>query len=56
MASTDKAEIENNFGKVEFLESVSADECGFITEDMTESEYKEKAAKAGNVINMIRMD
>ncbi len=56
VASTDKAEIENNFGKVEFLESVSADECGFITEEMTESEYKEKAAKAGNVINMIRMD
>lgn len=56
VASTDKAEIENNFGKIEFLESVSADECGFITEEMTESEYKEKAAKAGNVINMIRMD
>lgn len=56
VASTDKAEIENNFGKVEFLESVSADECGFITEEMTEREYKEKAAKAGNVINMIRMD
>ena len=51
-----KKKDKNNFGKVEFLESVSAYECGFITEEMTESEYKEKAAKAGNVINMIRMD
>ena len=56
VASTDKTAIEQNFGKVEFLESVSADECGFVTEEMTESEYKAKAAKAGNVINMIRMD
>lgn len=56
VASTDKAAIEQNFGKVEFLESVNAEECGFVTEEMTESEYKEKAEKAGNVINMIRMD
>ena len=56
VASTDKAAIEQNFGKVEYLESVSADETGFVTEEMTESEYKQKAAKAGNVINMIRMD
>lgn len=55
-ASADKTAIENSFGKVEFLKSVSADECGFITEEMTESEYKERAEKAGNVINMIRMD
>ena len=56
VASTDKDAIEQNFGKVEFLESVSADECGFVTGEMTESEYKAKAKKAGNVINMIRMD
>ena len=56
VASTDKAAIEQNFGKVEFLESVNAEECGFVTEEMTESEYKVKAEKAGNVINMIRMD
>ena len=56
VASADKAAIEQNFGKVEFLEAVSADECGFITGEMTEREYKEKAEKAGNVINMIRMD
>ena len=56
VASTDKAAIEQNFGKVEFLESVNAEECGFVTEEMTESEYKAKAEKAGNVINMIRMD
>ena len=56
VASTDKAAIEQNFGKVEFLESVNAEECGFVTEEMTESEYKAKAQKAGNVINMIRMD
>lgn len=56
VAATDKAAIEQNFGKVEFLESVNTDESGFITEEMTESEYKAKAEKAGNVINMIRMD
>lgn len=56
VASTDKAAIEQSFGKVEFLESVNAEECGFVTEEMTESEYKAKAQKAGNVINMIRMD
>lgn len=56
VATADKAAIEQNFGKVEFLESVNADECGFITEEMTEREYKVKAEKAGNVINMIRMD
>lgn len=56
VASTDKAAIEQSFGKVEFLESVNTEECGFVTEEMTESEYKAKAQKAGNVINMIRMD
>lgn len=56
VATTDQAEIEKNFGKVEFLESVCAEECGFITEEMTENEYKTKAEKAGNVINRIRMD
>ncbi len=56
VASTDKAAIEQSFGKVEFLDNVAADECGFVTAEMTESEYKACAAKAGNVINMIRMD
>lgn len=56
VSGTDKAEIEKSFGRVEFLEAVSADESGFVTEEMTEHEYKERAAKAGNVINMIRMD
>lgn len=56
VAATDKAAIERSFGKVEFLESVNTEECGFVTEEMTESEYKAKAQKAGNVINMIRMD
>ncbi len=56
VSSTDQAEIEKSFGKVEFLQAVSAEESGFITEEMTESEYKAKAEKAGNVINMIRMD
>lgn len=56
VASTDKAAIGQSFGKVEFLESVNTEECGFITEEMTESEYKARAQKAGNVINMIRMD
>ncbi|MBD5451861.1 MAG: homoserine dehydrogenase [Lachnospiraceae bacterium] len=56
VSGTDTAKIEEIFGEVTMLDGVAADECGFITEEMSEAQYREKAAKMGNVITMIRMD
>ncbi|MDE7267271.1 MAG: homoserine dehydrogenase [Lachnospiraceae bacterium] len=56
VSGTDAAKIEEIFGEVTMLEGVVADECGFITGEMSEAQYREKAAKAGNVLAMIRMD
>lgn len=56
VATTDKAQVEAAFGKVQFLDAVCDGELGFVTEEMTEMSYKQKAEAAGNVIHMIRMD
>ncbi|MBD5545618.1 MAG: homoserine dehydrogenase [Lachnospiraceae bacterium] len=53
---SDKAKVEAAFGKVSFLDAGFSDETGFITEVMSEKEYKEKAEAAGNVISMIRVE
>ena len=53
---TDRAQITENFGKVEFIDSVAEEETGFITSEMTEKAYEECAKKAGNVINRIRFE
>lgn len=53
---TDRAKITENFGKVEFIDSVAEEETGFITSEMTEKAYEECAKKAGNVINRIRFE
>lgn len=53
---TDRAQITENFGKVEFIDSVAEEETGFITSEMTEKVYEECAKKAGNVINRIRFE
>lgn len=53
---TDRAQITENFGKVEFIDSVAEEETGFITSEMTEKAYAECAKKAGNVINRIRFE
>lgn len=53
---SDKAKAEAVFGKVSFLEAGFLDELGFVTEVMSEKEYKEKAKAAGNVISMIRIE
>ena len=42
--------------KVELFNDVAEGECGFVTGEMTEEQYRRKAAEAGNVITMIRMD
>lgn len=52
----DKAQIENIFGEVELFQDIADGECGFITEEMTEVSYREKAAKFGNILSMIRVD
>lgn len=53
---TDRAHITENFGEVEFIDSVAEEETGFITSEMTEKAYEECAKKAGNVINRIRFE
>lgn len=56
VADTDAAQIENVFGEVTLYTDVVAGECGFVTSEMSEAEYRQKAAKLGNVLSMIRMD
>ena len=41
---------------MELFNDVAEGECGFVTGEMTEEQYRRKAAEAGNVITMIRMD
>ncbi|MCM1161606.1 MAG: homoserine dehydrogenase [Roseburia sp.] len=53
---SDKAKAEAVFGKVSFLDAGFLDELGFMTEVMSEKEYKEKEKAAGNVISMIRIE
>ena len=50
------AQVEKDFGKVTFLDSLFEGECGFVTEAMPEKTFFEKAKAAGNVISRIRMD
>lgn len=54
---TDIDKVENVFGKVSpVCVAELNDEFGFVTEKMSEAEYKEKAAKFGDIINMIRIE
>lgn len=53
---TDKAQLQEVFGEVELFEDVADGECGFVTEEMSEADYREKAAKFGNILSMIRVD
>lgn len=55
-ASTDGARIRDIFGEVEMFSDVVDGECGFVTEEMTEAEYRNRAAKFGNILTMIRVD
>ena len=52
----DLAGIQNILGAVELYDGVAEGECGFVTGEMSEAEYRQRAAEAGNVITMIRMD
>ena len=55
-SSTDEARIKEFFGEVEMISGVADGECGFVTEEMSEAEYKDKAAKYGDILSMIRVD
>jgi len=54
--SADEAQIKNVFGEVEMFTGVMDGECGFVTEEMTEAEYQDKATKFGSILSMIRVD
>lgn len=55
-ACTDAGQIKAVFGEVEMISDVVSGECGFITEEMSEAAYKDKAARFGNILSMIRVD
>lgn len=44
------------FGAVEFVAAEGVNgELGFVTEEMTEAAYEEKAAKLADILQMIRV-
>lgn len=50
-------EIKNAFANVEFVECPEVEnECGFVTELMSEKDFEENAAKLSGMKNRIRMD
>lgn len=55
-SSDSEAEIRNLFGDVEFVkaEGISG-ETGFLTEQMTEEEYEQKAAGLKHILQRIRV-
>ncbi len=44
------------FGEVQILSDVEAGEIGFVTECMSEAQYREKAEKLNGIISMIRVE
>lgn len=54
--SVDEAAVKDVFGDVTFVKADGvAGETGFVTGTMSEADYEEKAAKLGNVLQMIRL-
>ncbi len=54
-AACSKKAVEDAFGEVEYIEVPKAEgEVGFVTAQMKEAEYIEKAKGMGNIIQMIR--
>ena len=53
-SQSSKEEIENVFGKAEYIENVVEAEIGFVTPEMSEAEFEEKAAKI-QVVNRLRL-
>lgn len=56
-SKADEAKVKEVFGEVQFVSVASiTDEIGFVTEVMTEKDFKEKAEKFGAVISRIRIE
>jgi homoserine dehydrogenase len=56
VSSSDEAKIKDVFGDVELMTGVVDGECGFVTAEMSEADYKKKAEQFGNILSMIRVD
>ena len=50
-----QSNIENEFENVQYAELDLDEEVGFITAEMTESEFKERSAALGGIISVIRL-
>lgn len=55
VSGADSSEVEKVFGKVQVIDAGIAGETGFLTDVMSEKEYKEKAEKLA-VVSMIRVE
>ena len=54
--TAEEAAVKEIFGAVEFVKAEGVTgELGFVTEQMTEAEFEEKAAKLGGILQMIRI-
>lgn len=54
--TTDSAEdVRNAFGKCEFVDNILKNESAFVTEPLSESDYKAKSAKLADVVSSIRI-
>jgi homoserine dehydrogenase len=53
---SDESRIKSVFGDVEIMTGVVDGECGFVTSEMSEADYRKKAAEFGNILSMIRVD
>lgn len=52
----EEAAVKDTFGAVELVKAEGVTgELGFVTEQMTEAEFEEKAAKLGGILQMIRI-
>jgi homoserine dehydrogenase len=53
---SDESRIKSVFGDVEIMTGVVDGECGFVTSEMSEADYRKKAEQFGNILSMIRVD
>lgn len=49
------SQVERIFGKIQTVQAGLEDECGFVTDVMTEQEYAEKAAQTEGIRGMLRI-
>jgi homoserine dehydrogenase len=54
--AADEARVKEVFGDVELMKNLVDGECGFVTREISEADYKKKAEAFGSVLSMIRID